>query len=450
MIKQKLILPIVVLFCLISISGQTKVTNNSFTLSFHQDKLDYNLTEKQGFKLVDYFNITDPSKPGEYKLPSKTLIVAIPPNSNPLLKVINKNEKVLENTIPEVNPEIFRLNDSTLVYKEVQKSQKLSTKSLKPIVELGTKFWYRDFYCVEVIVNSHQFDPSRNAIIIYDGVQFELSFDANYDFRESSPIQIKSKFDSQLKSLFYNSDIGEQFRSNNQNQKVSDSDSWINYVQDYIKIPVAKDAIFKITKADLSDLGISVNSIDPRKFQLFEGGSEQPIFINGENDGVFDDSDFILFPGKKHYSEKDHHVINTDSDPYNTYLDIYTDTTSYFLTWGNVNGSRYTTQLNSPAGSFDILKFHTKLIHKEENSWYQNLNNDEVANQTSNWNKNKTWYWNWLFEGTKNFSVALNNIYPSISAKLYFKLTSAGSNISTNSHRTALRFNNAKIDSLEA
>lgn len=443
--RNKLIIPFLILG--VVILAQSKVSSNVFQFSISNPVYNYVIDSSNVYKKINFTEFTNPSNPGEYKLPIRNLILAIPPNSNPSLKILSKKGKVLENTIPEINPRAVKLNDSTLVYVTTETNFQSFKNYSKPIAELGRKFWLRDFYCVELIINSHQFDPAKNAIIIYEDIKLEIGFSEAYQIKELSPIQIKSEFDRDLKSIIYNYEMAEQFRSKAPSLYIENSDGWINYSHDYVKIAVGKDALFKITKAELSASGVPVNSIDPRTFQLFESGNEQSLFVAGEDDAVFDDSDYILFWGTKHYGKIDRRIINADDKPYNTYLDIYTDTSYYFLTWGSTDGLRYNIDSVSIPGSFDTLSYHTKLIHAEENSWYQNLNNNEVANQTADWNKNKTWYWGWIFESTKNFTVNLDEVNPGVDAKLFVKLTSAGSNISTNSHQVALRFNDAKIDS---
>lgn len=438
----------IILFFILGIAvlAQFKVSGNSFQFPISNPDYDYVIDSSNAYRQIDFIDFTDPSKPGEYKLPSQNLIFAIPPNSNPSFKMLSKKEKFLENTIPEINPRAIKLNDSTLVYENAEANTQLLKNISKPIVELGQKFWFRDFYCVEVRINSHQFDPSTNSIIIYENVEIELEFEGSYNFQDYSPIQIKSQFDPSLKEIIYNSNIAEQFRSNRRELELINSDSWINYNNDYIKIAVAQDVIYRISKTDLENIGAPVNTLDPKTFQLFESGVEQLIFVSGESDGVFDEDDHIEFYGTKNYAKNNYREINSDNQPYNTYLNIYTDTTYYFLTWGSSSGLRYKLDNANVPGDYDELNYHTSLLHFEENSWYQNLNNNEVLNQTSDWNKNKTWYWNWIFT-SRNYTINLQDIYPNVDARFYLKLISAGSNISSNAHQVRLNFNTTKIDS---
>ena len=51
----------------------------------------------------------------------------------------------------------------------------------------------------------------------------------------------------------------------------------------------------RIDYQTLINSGIPISSINPRNLQLFARGKEVPIYIEGENDGVFHPTDFIEF-----------------------------------------------------------------------------------------------------------------------------------------------------------
>ena len=73
---------------------------------------------------------------------------------------------------------------------------------------------------------------------------------------------------------------------------------WINYAQKYYKIKVVKDGIYRIDSITLAKAGIPLNSINPKNFQVFFHGKEQYIYVQGENDGVFNKNDFVEFYGQ--------------------------------------------------------------------------------------------------------------------------------------------------------
>jgi Peptidase family C25 len=129
---------------------------------------------------------------------------------------------------------------------------------------------------------------------------------------------------------------------------------WIDFNKEYYEIAVAEDAIFKITHSDLQSVGFPVNSVDPRRIQLFHRGVEVAIYIEGQGDAIFDPADFIEFFGEKNDGTLDKDLyVNPGDQPHN-YYNLYSDTTAYFLTYNLVasNGKR----MSSPAPFTGAIK----------------------------------------------------------------------------------------------
>ena len=112
---------------------------------------------------------------------------------------------------------------------------------------------------------------------------------------------------------------------------------WINHNQQYIKIPVGQDGIYKVTYADLQKTGFPVASVNPRNLQLFHRGQEQAVFVEGEGNNIFDPGDFILFYGRKNDGTLDKELYRTPDTQPHAYYNLYSDTTSYFLTFSLSN-----------------------------------------------------------------------------------------------------------------
>lgn len=124
---------------------------------------------------------------------------------------------------------------------------------------------------------------------------------------------------------------------------------WIKYDQPYFKIPVAKDGLYRISFADLQEAGLSV-SPDPKTFQLFHRGIEQSILVQGEGDGQFNNTDFIEFYGKGNDGILDTELYQNATLQPHTYYNLFSDTTSYFLTYGSVSGKRMSSFTGSSSG----------------------------------------------------------------------------------------------------
>ena len=74
---------------------------------------------------------------------------------------------------------------------------------------------------------------------------------------------------------------------------------WIDYSQNYYKIPISETGVYRISFQTLLAAGVPVTSVIPSNYQLFVKGEEVPIYIEGGTDGFFDVSDYIEFYGEK-------------------------------------------------------------------------------------------------------------------------------------------------------
>ncbi|WPP48575.1 putative type IX secretion system sortase PorU2 [Catalinimonas niigatensis] len=138
---------------------------------------------------------------------------------------------------------------------------------------------------------------------------------------------------------------------------------WINSNQSYYKISIAADGIYRINHQDLLAAGFPVNSVDPRRMQLFFRGQEQAVFIQGQQDASFDPADFIVFYGQRNDGTQDRELYVPNEAQPNPYHNLYSDSTAYFLTWSlaAVNGKRMASFSEN-----NISGIPTEVYHWEE------------------------------------------------------------------------------------
>jgi hypothetical protein len=126
---------------------------------------------------------------------------------------------------------------------------------------------------------------------------------------------------------------------------------WINFNQAYYKIPVAKDGIYRLTFLQLQQSGFPVESLDPRFMQIFHRGVEQSILVEGEGDEQFNPTDYIEFYGQKNDGTRDSKLYGDPAQQPHTYYNLYSDTTSYFLTIGTAQGKRMSSSFETDTDS---------------------------------------------------------------------------------------------------
>lgn len=145
------------------------------------------------------------------------------------------------------------------------------------------------------------------------------------------------------------------------------SASWINPNQPYLRIPISKTGFYSISKNDLLSVDFPLKNIDPRHFQLFQGGKELAIEVTG--DFSLDSTSHILFWGQKNEGASDS-ILYTDPIPPPIHYSLYSDTSVYFLTINpEIEGKRMGIYSNEETAS-DTIDYHLEQIEQVFNSHY--------------------------------------------------------------------------------
>jgi hypothetical protein len=188
---------------------------------------------------------------------------------------------------------------------------------------------------------------------------------------------------------------------------------WIDYDQQYFKIHVSEDGLYKITYSELLAAGMPVNVIDPRGVQLYYKGEEQYIYIHGEGtSGIFDPAGYIEFHGIRNRGEQDEAFFDDLSNRVNSDYSFYNDTSAYFLTWNFTTANRRITAVNQTD--------YAPYISAAQAYCYKNIRNNYVAtyywgSTQSFFTEGEGWFDNSIIteETPKTKLISLTGIYSS-------------------------------------
>ncbi|MCE3226751.1 MAG: hypothetical protein K0S32_1302 [Bacteroidetes bacterium] len=129
--------------------------------------------------------------------------------------------------------------------------------------------------------------------------------------------------------------------------------SWINFSQQYFKIAIPKEGIYRIDSTTLAT-HYNLASIDPRNFQLFIKGKEQHLFIMGEGDSKININDYLEFYANPFVGDVDsllYFNINYNPSPY---IPLFHDTLYAFLTVNNlITNKRYQLETDTTASLYE-------------------------------------------------------------------------------------------------
>ena len=183
---------------------------------------------------------------------------------------------------------------------------------------------------------------------------------------------------------------------------------------DWFKFSVDTTGVFRIDRNLLQEIGVSTNGLDPRKIRIYGNGGnllpvlnsdfrfedlqENAIYIEGESDGSFDSSDFILF-----YAVGPHDWVVNTSNPNTTRhrQNIFSDESFYFITVSEENGKRI--QAKTPV----VANTTSQITTYNDYTFFEKEERNILAAGTQ-------WFFNQDFniENTQSFSIPFPNAVP--------------------------------------
>ena len=148
---------------------------------------------------------------------------------------------------------------------------------------------------------------------------------------------------------------------------------------DWFKFSVDTTGVFRINRNLLQQIGISTNSLNPKKIHIYGNGGnllpefngdmryedlqENAIFIEGEQDNSFDANDYILFYAKGPHSWE----VNPNTGDLSHKQNIYSDQAYYFITVNDDDGKRIQNTNPLPGDSdIQITTFDDYIFYEKE------------------------------------------------------------------------------------
>ncbi len=147
----------------------------------------------------------------------------------------------------------------------------------------------------------------------------------------------------------------------------------------WYKIAIDKSGVYRLNKSFLENLGIDTGNLDPKNIRIFGNGGkmlpnvngefryshlqENSLWLVGEADGVFDNSDYVAF-----FAQGPDDWIVTDKDAVSHRKNIYSDHAYYFLSVDSGHGRRIeeATQITATATQ-QVDTYKSYAFFEEEN-----------------------------------------------------------------------------------
>jgi Peptidase family C25 len=148
---------------------------------------------------------------------------------------------------------------------------------------------------------------------------------------------------------------------------------WIINGQEYLKITVNKNGIYRINKADLTAQTFNTTGKLLKNYQLFHRGQEIAVKVIGNPETEIQTSDYIYFYGIANDGAQDADLYKHGATRPNPYFSLYSDNTAYFLTVGTSVGKRMDVAPAANAALPNETHYISKILDNQINNYNHDI-----------------------------------------------------------------------------
>lgn len=411
--------------------------------------------EKQGeYDLIVVPGFDHASRPGTPQLPSKSVLVAVPPEGAVGVRIVRHEWQELAGTYRLAPaPQPAPLEEDLVPGSWAPAPPVTPTEGLYPAtpVEVSPPAWIRGQRVVRLTFFPFQYESTTGRLRRNESVHVEITFQPTAVL-DSAPPSPDDPFDVALRQSVLNAEMVNAWRVPPDRAPLSAVTvrrSASPSATATFKIVVDRDGLYRLTYNDLVAAGLDP-SVDPRTFALTNQGQPVAIRVEGEEDGSFDPGDAVIFYGQRFRGElmaRRYAALSATwlSECPACRLDglfaKYTDENVYWLSAGGTPGPRMATITGTPAGAPVPRTYRATVRAEEANHWW-----------THHFGSEDTWFWDRLqprydpIRGTftavtRTYAITLTGVVTAgTPAQLRAEI---GSRTTSPGHRTRFYFNDS-------
>ncbi|NOX61528.1 MAG: hypothetical protein GXP42_06220 [Chloroflexi bacterium] len=355
-------------------------------------------------------------KPGAPRLPATSVLVAIPPEGEVRLRVLDDAvtkdfERVRIEPTPLEEPELaprfqqdpdafFALDDPQQAYigtkqrYEYAPDREIAAELNYQPVRLGEIGYLRDQRFVRVLFEPMEYDGAGR-LRVHQRLRVALEFDDVAATRTAALPRPDPYFEPLFQRVFINYEQARAWRRPPAKPQALDLNQ--TNVSQRLRIRVEQEGLYIVTYEDVLATGVNMSKIRPVTFRLTDQNGERAIYVHGEADGRFDPGDYILFYGQKSENR-------------------YARERVYWLSWGADDGLRMTTRdVNPNQGGVQVSQYQAVYRGERNEIYFSSLPPAGEAER---------WYWKRYTVGGRNpiptltFDAPLSDVAPGATAAL--------------------------------
>ncbi len=330
--------------------------DSSFAFSVRTPALEV-VESADGFHKIKLVGFGTPERrSGAPDIPTKTVLVAIPPDASPRLEVRPLGERLLPgirpSPVPTMRSKLSREDALLLARPGLTESERMAIgrRSAFPVFEpspryysaeriarkepawLGETGFLREQRYVEVHLSPVSYDPALQALRIHDALEVTVHFDGAAPISDGPPAA--DRFEAVYRGALINYEQGRRFRLEEREAAtllVSRASAGSRDAARQ-RITISEDGLVRLDYNLLFDAGFLDH--DPANWKLTNRGVAIPLDHVGDGDGTLEPGEWVQFYGQA-LDDEPKTVLNTDFP--GTDVDLFeardfTDKNIYFLT----------------------------------------------------------------------------------------------------------------------
>ncbi len=372
-----------------------------------------------------------PWNPGVPQLPARVIWLAIPPGASPSLVNFTPYGVNSSDAVPAPMATDIPTGDGFGSISYEEDPQYYSAVNLFPVswAELQGPDALRDLEVVRLVIHPFRFPTSDYGTIGLDSIDVRISFQGGQTGSGGFSRPLEDEF---YRGLIANwGDVAKGWKKPRAGRFEGESDPWPG--GDFYKIEIEESGIYKLTYDYLTNAGIDLNAVDPRKIRIFNNGGEvlpqdledprptgpieNAVLVIGEEDGTFDPGDEIWFYGRSVNDWKTVWEVGQGRHRLEHYLNPYTERNVY---WLNINPDGPEGKRMNPLdvdGVYTVNPTTTLAYTFDEKEIYALYDSYNLPRYMPN-------LYGDLFSGsaTRTYSVNLKDVVASETARVYLKI----------------------------
>lgn len=345
---SKILISLLVLASLLFSQQDLKIlasNQNSIIVEYTPQFVDTSLKKinEQVFRSVNlaFGYVNDSIEWGTPEVPERRFLVGVPAEFGNSIRILSASYKLIEGRVLPV-PSFEKENLLDGVKYEISPEYN-NYVDFPELVSFGDFGISRGLGIQVIRLFPVKFDANTNTIKLYSKIVFQIDYgNAQFTGRKIE--------DGLLKYSIINYDAAQYWiRDDRRLSKIANS---ILATGQWVKFEAPTEGIYKIDRARLESFGFDLSSLDPRTIKIYNNGGkvlsenvttprpidliENAIMVVGENDGTFDQGDYILFYGRGSQFRD----FDTISQTIKRFNHPFSDKNYFWITAGGNNGKR--------------------------------------------------------------------------------------------------------------